>query len=536
MTGSPNPAPPSRTRLSVAAAFLTCCVAAYAVAASLLRRPAGIGPRTAAVDGVAVVAALAVLVLLWLAWRADALMRGELSRQQLRAGEYEGELKEQAARIAAQASQLAGLEEGLARAREREHGVLDEQNALRAHLDQSRAAQETLASQEAALRQALEHTVTIRMPAAFEGRDVPPAELPGDFDAELAKLLDQLVTGSAREGDRDESVRSALVALSRRVQTAAHRIQEEAALMAERHPGDPDVLDVSMRVDHAAAQQARHAQSMAVLCGEWPGQQWPESLPLADVVRAAAGRIIAYRRIEVAGDPDIAVAAPIVEPLIHLVAELLANATQSSPPATSVPVTVRAVQRGAVIEVHDCGVGLDDHRLTLAREIASGARLIGLDDLGEFPQTGLAVVGQYTRRHGFRVDVAESVYGGVRVVVGVPNELIETVAPADALMVAPSAVPAPVEEPTSAAAEDGRRPLARRRSPRHEAASTAVAGTGPAAVVTRPAAADAAPEDPGLVEQPSPEQAGAWMSAFLSGEAGGDDSPGEQDNSTDQER
>jgi len=145
---------------------------------------------------------------------------------------------------------------------------------------------------------------------------------------------------------------------------------------------------------------------MAVLCGEWPGQQWPEPLPLVDVVRAAAGRIIAYRRIEVAGDPDIAAAAPVVEPLIHLVAELLANATQSSPPATSVPVTIRSVQRGAVIEVHDCGVGLDDHRLTQAREIASGTRLIGLDELGEFPQTGLAVVGQYARRHGFRVDVS----------------------------------------------------------------------------------------------------------------------------------
>src|SRR6185437_4787686 len=251
--------------------------------------------------------------------------------------------------------------------------------------------------------------VTQRMPAAFEGRDVPSGELPGDFDAELAKLLDQLVTEAARAGDRQDSMRSAVVALARRVQASAHRIPEEATLMAERHPGDADVLEVSMRVDHAAAQQARHAQSMAVLCGEWPGQQWPEPLPLVDVVRAAAGRIIAYRRIEVAGDPDIAAAAPVVEPLIHLVAELLANATQSSPPATSVPVTIRSVQRGAVIEVHDCGVGLDDHRLTQAREIASGARLVGLDELGEFPQTGLAVVGQYARRHGFRVDVSESV-------------------------------------------------------------------------------------------------------------------------------
>jgi signal transduction histidine kinase len=514
MTSSSNSSSLPRPRLSVAAAVLTCCLAGYAVAVSLLRRPGTAGARIAAADGVAVAAAVAVLVLLWLAWRASVRLRGELTRLELGASQQEARLTEQADRIAGQASQLASQEEQLAQGREREQSLVDEQSALRARLDQSQVAQQTLAFQEAALRQALEHTVAVRIPAAFEGRDVPPAELPGDFDGELAKLLGQLVAEAARAGDRDESIRSALVALSRRVQTAAHRIQEEAALMAERHPSDPDVLDVSMRVDHAAAQQARHAQSMAVLCGEWPGQQWLEPLPLVDVVRAAAGRIIAYRRIEVAGDQDIAVAAPVVEPLIHLVAELLANATQSSPPATSVPVTVRSVQRGAVVEVHDCGFGLDDHRLAQAREIASGARVIGLDELGEFPQTGLAVVGQYVRRHGFRVDVSESVYGGVRAIVGIPNDLVETVAPAETLTVPPPAVPATGGEPMTGeepatVAEEGRRPLARRRSPRHGTA------------------------DP--VEPLSPEQAGAWMGAFLSGGADADDRAGERDDSTEQE-
>jgi signal transduction histidine kinase len=498
MTSSPNPAPAPQALLSVAAAILTCCLAGYAVAASLLRRSGTAGAWINAADGVAIAAAVAVLVLLWLAWRAGARQRDD-------------------------------QEERLAQARGREQSLADEQSALRARLDQSQVAQQALALQEAALRQALDHTVARRMPAAFEGRDVPSAELPDDFDAELAKLLDQVVAEAARAGDRAESIRSAVVALSRRVQTAAHRIQEEATLMAERHPGDPDVLEVSMRVDHAAAQQARHAQSMAVLCGEWPGQQWLEPLPLVDVVRAAAGRIIAYRRIEVAGDPDIAATAPAVEPLIHLVAELLANATQSSPPSTSVPVTIRAVQRGAVIEVHDCGVGLDDHRLTQAREIASGDRLIGLDDLGEFPQTGLAVVGQYVRRYGFRVDVSESVYGGVRAIVGIPNDLVETVAPAEALTLPPPAVPAAREDP-AAAAEDGRRPLPRRRSPRHEPA-------GPAAVPTADSAVPdgAAPDGARPAGPLSPEQAGAWMSAFLSGDAGANDRTGERDYSAEQE-
>jgi len=524
MTGSPNSASPPRPWPSITAAILACCLAGYGVTVSLWHRGT-LSTRAEAADAAAVVAALVVIALLWLAWRASASVRDSLSVLEQQASQQEAKLTGQAEQLAEQGGKLSKLEDRLAQARGRELSLIEEEGALRARLDQSQAAQQNLASQETALRQALEHTLGVRMLAAFEGRDVPPADLPVDFDAELAKLLDQLVTEAARAGDRDESVRSALVALSRRVQTAAHRIQEEATLMAERHPGDPDVLEVSMRVDHAAAQQARHAQSMAVLCGEWPGQQWPEPLPLVDVVRAAAGRIIAYRRIEVAGDPDVAAAPSVVEPLIHLVAELLANATQSSPPATSVPVTIRSVQRGAVIEVNDCGVGLDDHRLTQAREIASGARLIGLDELGEFPQTGLAVVGQYARRHGFRVDVSESVYGGVRAVVGVPNELVETVAPAEALTVPPPAAPTADEEPT-ALSEDGKRPLlARRRSPRHGT-------TGPAPV---PAAADTTAPDSasaGPAEQPSPEQAGAWMGAFLSGDQGAD----ERDNSAEQER
>lgn len=551
MNGSPHPAPASsQLWMPVTVGILACCLAGLGVAAQSLHQSGIARVWIAVADAAAVAAAVAVVAAVWLAWRGGARRRDELTRLGLRAGQQEAMLTEQARQLAGQASQLAYQEQRLVQAAGREQSLIGEQTALRARLDQSRADQQTVAFREAALRQALDDTVTRRMPAALGGRDVPAAELPGDFDADLARLLDQLVTGAVRTGDRSESVRSAVTALSRRVQAAAHRIQEEATLMAERHSGDPDVLDVSMRVDHAAAQQARHAQSMAVLCGAWPGQQWPEPLPLVDVVRAAAGRIIAYRRVEVAGDPDIAAATHVVEQLIHLVAELLANATQSSPPSTSVPVTIRAVQRGAVIEVHDCGVGLDDYRLTQAREIASGTRLIGLEELGQIPQTGLAVVGQYVRRYGFRVDVSESVYGGVRVVVGIPNELVETLAPAETLtppraLPAPGSVPGPAAgeavpaagEPAPAAGEpapargEAVQPLARRRSPRHDIAGRAAAQS---------AAASQAPARPGPgaaghSEPQSPEQAGAWMGAFLAGDTAAGDRAGEPDDSATQE-
>ncbi|HEX8007365.1 MAG TPA: ATP-binding protein [Trebonia sp.] len=405
-------------------------------------------------------------------------------------------------------------EQQLIRYREREQQLLRDYEQLRGECTQLRGDCELLRENLSKNTQAVRQTVTVRLPTALEGGSVPPGRTEG-VSAGLTDVLERAIAAAADAGDRQESMRTAIVSLSRRVQTSAHRLQEEAALMADRYPGDADVLDVSMRVDHAAAQQARHAQSMAVLCGEWPGQQWMEPLPLADVVRAAAGRIIAFQRIEVAGDPDVAVTAPVVEPLIHLAAELLANAAQSSPPATQVPVTVRAVQRGAVIEIHDCGVGMDEHRLAQARDIAAGTQPVGLDDLGEFPQTGLAVVGQYARRYGLRVDLSDSVYGGVRAVVGIPAESIEILEPAGATGVP---VPAPATAPEARASEpamaavDGRTSrtgLPRRHSPRH----ASVTATGPISVVAASAPAPGTAEP----EPPSPEEAGVWMGAFLGG-------------------
>jgi signal transduction histidine kinase len=496
MTAPPVQAPAPRSRLVLAAIALACCLTVYVIVAPLLLRDGTVGWRLALAITVPGVAAIATVAMLWRLHRKTTALAQEIAAR-----------------------------------REREQQLLAERDELPGEIARR------LDAQARAVSDAVRYTLTERIPAAIEGVTPPPAAT--GIDAELAKLLEMAMEAASSGADQQASMRSAVVALSRRVQASAHRIQEEATLMADRHPGDAGVLDVSMRVDHAAAQQARTAQSIAVLLGERPGQQWQDPLPLVDVVRAAAGRIIAYRRIEVAGDPDIAAVPAVVEPLIHLVAELLGNATQSSPPSTQVPVAVLAVQRGAVIEVHDCGVGLDDYRLAQIRAIAAGKERVGLEKLGEFPQTGLAVVGQYVRRHGFRVDLSESVYGGVRAIVGIPFELVEIVEPAESASVPAAPVPAARAPEASATATDTpQRGLPRRHSPRHSAVSatstTSAAGTGPSAVT-------GITEGARTMAQPSPAEAGAWMGAFLNtatpdGEPAPDDnSAGLEDNSTEQQ-
>ncbi|GAB2471113.1 ATP-binding protein [Streptomyces incanus] len=397
--------------------------------------------------------------------------------------------------------------------------------------------------QSGAALQEAEFLVAKRLPAALARNEVPSSPKSEEpLVVELSKWFDQLLSDvSEAIDDREESQRIALVELASRVQTSAHRIQATVTGVAERHPGDSGLLEATMQVDHAATQQARHAQSLKVLCGEWPGQQWQKPLALVDVVRAASGRIVSFKRVEVTGDPDVGITASVVEPLIHLVAELLANATEYSPPRTSVSVTVRTVQRGAVIEVDDGGLGLDEYRLTEAREIVSGRRLLGVGDVGEIPQTGFAVVGRFAHRHGFGVDLGPSPYGGVRAVILVPLELLKALEPAGApggrvLPAQPPAPPvptppatAPSPEPSPAAASDHAVPVqtpepAAEPAPSAEPPPPATRAPGarhrrlPQRRSRRDGYVPAVEEAPTAVTPPgSPEDAGDWMEQFFEG-------------------
>ncbi|MFI6083420.1 ATP-binding protein [Streptomyces sp. NPDC051217] len=436
------------------------------------------------------------------------------------------------------------------RVRAEAEDVRAEAEDVRAELDSREAHWQGRVRDRAELvRAEVEFTVMKRLPAALSRTEEIPKPLHGEDELGpgVAEWLDRMLTAVTEAADdREESQRLSLVELASRVQTSAHRIQATVTGLADRYPGDADLLETTMLVDHAATQQARHAQSLKVLCGEWPGQQWQRPLALVDVVRAASGRIVAFKRVEVSGDPDVGVTPSVVEPLIHLIAELLANATEYSPPKTGVPVTVRTVQRGAVIEVDDGGLGLDEYRLGGAREIVSGRRLLGVGDVGEIPRTGFAVVGRFAERHGFQVDLGPSPYGGVRAVVLVPVDVLQTLAPAGtpAGRVLPSTqpvpeVPTPASAPEAAPAPGGSAPA---EAPAPAELPAPAEAPAPAPVIPPPAAAPTPPRtgrrlpqrrsrrdeyEPGAPTVPpaptavtppgSPEEAGDWMEQFFEG-------------------
>ncbi|MGH3272840.1 MAG: ATP-binding protein [Streptosporangiaceae bacterium] len=483
--GFPGPAPsagpraatrgargPDRSRLLWAALALgACVVAAFVIPAFGVAH----GRAFAAAGAVAALLLAGVLIVLY--------------------QRYDEALADVARRHDAAVANVAGWEQGVA-----------EQHRRETELQQRAGEQESrYRAMTAGMSAALGELLNSQIPDALTGFATSQGYSDSPARNDIGALCDRIAAAVAegvakllkQHDDQVESSRLAVLKLARLLQDSAWRIQAEATKMTEAHSADPDVLESSNRVDHAAAQQARHAQSLAVLCGEWPGRQWPEPLPLQDVVRAAAGRIVPYERVKVSGDPAIAAAASINEPLIHLIAELLANATQSSPPTTDVEVTVRAVQRGAVIEIDDGGVGMNDAQFDQAREMISGRRLIGLGDLGEVPQTGLAVIGHYVERYGFRADLRPSPYGGVRAIVLVPDDKVENLEPAVAL------APPPIPEQAGVPEADGTDTeyLPRRRSLRGQVPPDRHADPAPA-------------EQPAALGR-TPEQDGKFLDEFL---------------------
>ncbi|WP_410570443.1 ATP-binding protein [Amycolatopsis sp. cmx-4-61] len=270
-------------------------------------------------------------------------------------------------------------------------------------------------------------TVTDQLGALTRGEQPAPwLEATGDEVVDTAAAaVSRLV---AQLQDREAGIVSAFVSLAQRWQTEAQKIEDLALKILKRHEDDADALEDYFSISHAAATQARAAQSLVVLADKRTARQFPEPQPLDKVVQHASAYIVDYERVQVEGNPGVAVISVLAEQLIHLVAELLANATRESPPSTLVTVTFDKVDVGWAITVHDDGPGLGD-RLQWAQDRVSGQQRVGLHELGAIPETGLAVVGVYCQKHKFRVHLDSTANGGVRAVITVPHHLLVPVAP-----------------------------------------------------------------------------------------------------------
>ncbi len=281
----------------------------------------------------------------------------------------------------------------------------------------------------------------------------PPMEFGTDELGEVARAFNMVqktaVQAAVDQAELRNGIKGVFVNLARRSQGLVHR-QLTLLDEMERRATDPDDLERLFAIDHLAARMRRHAEDLITLSGLPPGRRWRKPVPLVDVVRAAVGEVESYARVVVMPVPKLALSGHAVADVIHLLAELIENATSFSPPHTKVQVSTQTVPSGFVVEVEDRGLGMSEEDMARYNERLAQPPEFNLSDT---VRLGLFVVARLAERHSINVHLRRSPYGGTTAIVLVPKSL--TAGP-DAIPAGPEAITSGQE--AIAAADESPRP------------------------------------------------------------------------------
>jgi len=260
--------------------------------------------------------------------------------------------------------------------------------------------------------------------AVAEAPPLADGELRSDEIGQVGRSFNTARLAAVEAAVRQATLRRGLFAvllnIARRNQALVHR-QLKLVDTLERRTDDPDILEELFRIDHLTTRMRRHAESLIILSGSAPGRRWRRPVPLAHVVSSAVSEIEDYARVVVPPMPEAGVAADAVADVVHLIAELLENATVFSPPHTRVTLRTGRSEGGFVLEIDDRGLGLDPDQLEAAHRT-----LTTPDDFDptRHDRLGLYVVGRLAARHAIEVTLRRSPYGGTTAVVLLPEGVL----------------------------------------------------------------------------------------------------------------
>ncbi|MEU8860826.1 sensor histidine kinase [Streptomyces umbrinus] len=209
------------------------------------------------------------------------------------------------------------------------------------------------------------------------------------------------------------------VSIARRSQVLLHR-QLDLLDGMEQRQRDPAELQDLYRIDYLATRMRRHSESLLILSGIAPGRGWRDPIPLSEVLRAAVAEIENASRVRIWATPRVSVAGGSVADVIHLLAELVENASAFSPPSTQVQLRAARVRGGLLIEVEDSGFGMKEDAMAEANRKIRSEKV----DLLDAKQIGLIVVNRLAERQGVSVELRSSGSGGVTAAVLIPENLV----------------------------------------------------------------------------------------------------------------
>ncbi|MER6960657.1 ATP-binding protein [Streptomyces sp. NPDC000618] len=303
--------------------------------------------------------------------------------------------------------------------------------AARSVSDRVAALRRGSARGEADLRSVVEALRRGETPPQRRSRGGPPGADADDFEllaADLARAHDGAVTAVVQAAQLSSQAGSeqkleVFVNLARRLQSLVHR---EISILdeLENEIEDPDLLKGLFHVDHLATRIRRHAENLAVLGGAVSRRQWSNPVCMTEVLRSAIAEVEQYSRVKLVPPIDGELRGHAVADVIHLLAELVENATVFSAPHTQVLLRANLVTSGLAVEVEDRGLGLPVEEQSRMNALLADPDQVNVGRLLADGRIGLFVVSQLARRHGIRVRLQSNIYGGVQAVLVVPQALL----------------------------------------------------------------------------------------------------------------
>ncbi|WP_368396560.1 sensor histidine kinase [Streptomyces sclerotialus] len=213
------------------------------------------------------------------------------------------------------------------------------------------------------------------------------------------------------------------VNLARRLQSLVHR-EIELLDELENHVEDPDLLKGLFHVDHLATRIRRHAENLAVLGGAISRRQWSRPVTMTEVMRSSIAEVEQYPRVKLVPPIEGTLRGHAVADVIHLLAELVENATVFSAPHTHILLRAQLVTAGLAVEVEDRGLGMDLAEQDRMNALLADPEHVDVAELLNDGRIGLFVVSSLARRHGIVVRLQSNIYGGVQAVLILPQGLL----------------------------------------------------------------------------------------------------------------
>jgi signal transduction histidine kinase len=281
-----------------------------------------------------------------------------------------------------------------------------------------RSAQERLPDIVRRLREG--ETVDVRA-------ELPDLNFGGDEIGQVAEAFNAAqytaVSAAVTEAQARDGVHNVFLSIAHRNQGLVHR-QLKILDTMERGEENPQQLERLFQLDHLATRARRNAENLIILGGELPGRRWRKPVALVDVLRAAVSETELYHRVQVERGPDVSIVGTAVADTIHLIAELVDNATSFSPPRSQVLVGSTRVARGVVVEVEDQGLGMSEEDRARANAMMAEAPEFDAMALKSDSRLGLFVIARLAARLEINVEFRLSPYGGTRAIVLIPNHIL----------------------------------------------------------------------------------------------------------------